>query len=119
MKFGERIKKLREERGLSQLELARRMGFKSNSYIFDVENGDFIPSERKLKKFAKALGVPFKTLEDALLESKIEELGIRETELINLFKEIPKLPKEDKKAIIRAYLKIKGKKKKHEHKVSD
>jgi transcriptional regulator with XRE-family HTH domain len=112
MKFGERIKKLREERGLSQLELARRMGFKSNSYIFDVEKGDFIPSEGKLKKFAKALGVPFKTLEDALLESRIEELGIREAELINLFKEIPKLPKEDKKAIIRAYLKIKGKKKK-------
>jgi len=39
-------------------------------------------------------------------------LGIREPELLSLFKDIPSLPEKDKRAIINAYLKIKEKKQK-------
>jgi len=60
-----------------------------------------------LRKIARALDVPFKVLEDMLLESRLEALGIKEPELHSLFGDIPSLPKRDKKAIIDAYLKVK------------
>jgi transcriptional regulator with XRE-family HTH domain len=117
MNFGQKLRQLRIQKGLTQQQLAERLGYKTNSYISDVESGHFIPSRDKLKKIAKALDVPFKVLEDMLLESKLEALGIREPELLNLFKDIPSLPEKDKRAIINAYLKVKErrmKKKKHE-----
>jgi len=75
-----------------------------NSYISDVESGHFIPSRDKLKKIASALDVPFKVLDDMLLESRLESLGIKEPELISLFKDIPTLPDKEKNAIINACL---------------
>jgi transcriptional regulator with XRE-family HTH domain len=107
MHFGQKLRQLRIEKGLTQQELAEKLGYKTNSYISDVESGHFIPSRKKLKKIAKALGVPFKVLEDMLLESKLEALEIREPELLSLFKDIPSLPEKDKRAIINAYLKVK------------
>jgi len=107
MNFGQKLRQLRIKKGLTQQQLAEKLGYKTNSYISDVESGHFIPSREKLKKIAKALDVPFKVLEDMLLESRLEALGIKEPELISLFKDIPSLPKKDKKAIINAYLKIK------------
>ena len=84
----------------------------TNSYVSDVEKGHFIPSRDKFKKIARALDVPFKVLDDMLLESRLESLGIKEPELISLFKDIPSLPEKEKKAIINAYLKVKEKIKK-------
>ncbi|RSN76246.1 helix-turn-helix domain-containing protein [Candidatus Methanodesulfokora washburnensis] len=107
MNFGQKLKQLRIQKGLTQQQLAERLGYKTNSYISDVESGHFIPSREKLKKIAKALDVPFKVLEDMLLESKLEALGIKEPELLSLFKDIPSLPERDKRAIINAYLKVK------------
>jgi len=112
MSFGQKLRQLRKQKGLTQQQLAERLGYKTNSYISDVESGHFIPSREKLKKIAKALGVPFRVLDDMLLESRLEALGIKEPELISLFKDIPNLPKKDKKAIINAYLKIKERKQK-------
>jgi transcriptional regulator with XRE-family HTH domain len=107
MNFGQKLRKLRIEKGLTQQELAERLGYKTNSYVSDVESGHFIPSRDKLKKIARALDVPFKVLEDMLLESRLEALGIKEPELLSLFKDIPSLPERDKRAIINAYLKVK------------
>ena len=109
MIFGKKLRKLREKKGLTQQRLAERLGFVSNSYVSEVKSGKFIPSKEKLRKIAKVLGVPFKELGDLLIESKLEQLGIKEPELISLFQDIPKLPDKDKKAIIGAYLKIKKK----------
>jgi transcriptional regulator with XRE-family HTH domain len=92
--------------------LAERLGYVTNSYVSDVEKGHFIPSRDKLKKIARALDVPFKVLDEMLLESRLESLGIKEPELISLFKDIPSLPEKEKKAIINAYLKVKEKIKK-------
>jgi transcriptional regulator with XRE-family HTH domain len=107
MNFGRKLRQLRIQKGLTQQELAERLGYKTNSYISDVESGHFIPSKEKLKKIARALDVPFKVLEDMLLESRLEALGIKEPELLSLFKDIPSLPEKDKRAIINAYLKVK------------
>ena len=110
MIFGRKLRKLREAKGITQQQLAEKLGFVSNSYVSEVESGKFIPSEEKLKKIAKALSVPFKELDDLLLDSKIEVLGIKEPELRELFKEVPRLPGKDKRAIIKAYLQIKSRK---------
>lgn len=93
-------------KGISQQQLAERLGFVSNSYVSEVESGRLIPSEEKLKEIAKALGVPFKELDDLLMESRLEQLGIKEPELISVFRDIPSLPEKDKKAIINVYLQI-------------
>lgn len=105
--FGKRLRKLRKEKGISQNKLAQKLGYRSNSYIADAESGEFIPSEEKLKKIAKALGVSFSQIKEFLMESKIEELGIKEKVLQELFRDIPKLPKSEKEKIIEVYLKVK------------
>lgn len=56
--------------------------------------------------------MPFSRIKDLLLEARIEEIGIKEPEFISMFKDYPNLKKEDRKAIIKAYLKIKEKKEK-------
>jgi len=112
MLFGSKIRKIRKEKGMSQMELAKKLGYKSNSYIADVEAGKFIPSKDKLKKIAKALNIPFSQLEEILIKSKIKELGIKDKELIDLFVDVPKLPKKEKEKIIKVYLSIKEKLKK-------
>ncbi len=107
MNFGQKLKKLREERGVSQQELAKRLGYKSNSYIFDIERGSFIPSDDKLKRLAKALAVPSFRIKEILFESKLESLGIKDRHYISILKDYPHLSKEDKKAIMEAYHKRK------------
>jgi len=112
MNFGRKLSKLRKEKGLSQLTLAKKLGYATNSYISEVESGKYLPSEKNLKKIAKILKVPFRELDSLLFEAKIRELGIKKPELLALFRDIPKLPEKDKHAIITAYLKIKKRKQK-------
>lgn len=112
MSFGEKLRKLRQEKGLSQWALAKRLGYASNGYIAEIEKGEYIPSEEKLRKIAEALEVPWSKIKGLLLESKIEELGIKRPELIAMFKDIPKLPERDREAIIKAYLLVKERLKK-------
>jgi transcriptional regulator with XRE-family HTH domain len=107
MNFGQKLGNLRIKKGLTQQQFAEKLGYITNSYVSDVESGHFIPSKDKLRKIARALDVPFKEIEDMLLESRLEALGIKEPELLSLFKDIPSLPERDKKAIINAYLKVK------------
>ena len=104
MNFGHKLRKLRKERGLSQQELAKMLGYKSNGYIYDIERGDFIPSDRKIKKLARALTVPFSKIKDILFESKLESMGIKEPAFICMLKDYSILTKRDKEAIIKVYL---------------
>lgn len=43
MTIGERIKRLREQQGLTQEELAKKLGYKSKSSVAHIENGRDIP----------------------------------------------------------------------------
>jgi transcriptional regulator with XRE-family HTH domain len=112
MRFCEKFRKLREERGITQEQIAKALGYKNNSYIARIERGDFLPSRENLRKIAKVLKVPFKELDGLLFEAKIRELGIKKPELLALFRDIPHLPEKEKKAIINAYLKVKESRKK-------
>lgn len=56
MKIGAIIKKIRLEKGIKQIELARMAGI-SNTYLSDIESGRTIPSLKTLTKIARALGV--------------------------------------------------------------
>ena len=48
--FSQNLIKLRKEKGITQQDLAKKLGYVTNSYIADVEKGKFIPSKKKLKK---------------------------------------------------------------------
>jgi hypothetical protein len=52
----------------------------------------------------------FSQITEFLVEVKLEELGIKEHVFIDLFKDIPKLSRKEKKKIIKVSLKIKKKK---------
>lgn len=54
--IGARIEALRRASNLSQLELANRMGYKSDSTISKWEGGSNVPNGGKLAQLAKILG---------------------------------------------------------------
>ena len=55
--IGQRVRALREARGLPQSEIERRTGL-LRCYVSRVENGHTIPSIETLEKLARALEVP-------------------------------------------------------------
>jgi len=61
MNLGRSIKLCRTNRGLSQEDLARRVGL-SASYISLIEKGDRDPAVSTADKIASALGVPISLL---------------------------------------------------------
>src|SRR2546422_45336 len=76
--FGERLARLREDAGLSQSALARRVGV-SQSAISQMEAGDRSPSYGMLLQLADALGVSVAYLVGADVEqlSPVEEKHFR------------------------------------------
>lgn len=57
MTIGERIKIRREELGMSQEELAKRMGYSSRTTIAKIESGANNLRQTKVKKFSEVLDV--------------------------------------------------------------
>lgn len=108
--FGSKLKKLREVRGISQTELARMIGYSSNGYISDIEKGEYIPpNEDKLRGIARSLDVSFDVIKDMVLESRLDDMGIRGPGFVSMFKDYPRLTRDDRREIMRTYLKIKSK----------
>jgi len=103
MGLGEKLKFERVKRGISQEEIAKRLGHKTNSYVSEVEGEKIWPAEEKLKIWAEVLGMSWEEMEDLILEAKLEELGISDPAFTVMFKEIPKMTPEEKKSILRAY----------------
>ena len=60
-KFGEKIRKLRRAKGLSQEELAFRAGVHRN-YLGGIERGERNPALDNIAAIAKALGVDISEL---------------------------------------------------------
>ena len=66
MKTGDRIRILREDRKITQEELARAVGYKTRSSIAKIETGESDPPQKMLKKIADVLGViPAELLDDS------------------------------------------------------
>jgi transcriptional regulator with XRE-family HTH domain len=59
--IGDNVRRIREERGLTQTEIARRCEVAQPS-IWGLEHGEFNPSSPLLVKLAKALDVPIEDL---------------------------------------------------------
>ena len=57
MTIYERIKMLRTAQGMSQYDLAKKVGYEGRSAISKVENGDRDISQSMIAKYADALGV--------------------------------------------------------------
>lgn len=60
-RFGEKVRKLRKERGISQEELAGRAGL-HRTYVSSVERGERNVSLETIDKLARGLGFPMSDL---------------------------------------------------------
>ena len=60
-KFGDKLRKLRKQKGLSQEDLAFKSGL-HRTYISDIERGSRNLSLKNIEKIAKALGMSPKSL---------------------------------------------------------
>lgn len=101
MSLAERIKDIRKEKKLSQQELA---DFAQVHYtnIGRYERGEANPSSSVLNRIAQALNVSPDYLINGTLENKAEN-SISDTELLNQFRRVEKLP-DDKKRLIKEFL---------------
>ena len=103
MAFGDKLRQIRLEKGLSQEKIAHELGYPTNTYVSDAELGKFIPGPDKLEKWARALGMTQEEMEDLLLESKLQNLGLDDPGFTLMFKEVPNMTAEEKESVIRAY----------------
>lgn len=60
--LGTRIKELRTEKGMTQTDFARKIGYKHPSIISEIESGKKGISAEKLPQIAKVLGVEINSL---------------------------------------------------------
>lgn len=89
MTVGERIKKRRLELGLTQEELALKMGYKGKTSVCVAENKGDNVTTTKVKKFAKALDISYNYLIGDYDENDIEpEQSTRAKEFMKLFENV-------------------------------
>ncbi len=110
MIIGERIRLIREGKGLSQGEIERRSGM-LRCYVSRVENGHTVPSLETLDKFARALEVPLYQIfyeeetPAALLTPNAEMIALHQKQgstMGQLAKLCQKLTTRDKHILVRA-----------------
>jgi transcriptional regulator with XRE-family HTH domain len=97
MMIHEKIKKLRQQKGWSQTQLANKMGVRSQ-HISRYERGNSNPSAETLSKFAEIFGVSVDYLlsED---EKNTNTYKIKDKQLQRYFEEVDNLDEEDKNVI--------------------
>lgn len=98
--FNDQIKQLRLQMGISQSELARRIGY-SHEFISQVERGIKTPSIKALQKIASGLGVPASSLMESRQSAPESEEKLRN----EIQKLIGRLP-ADKLKVIRDLLTV-------------
>ena len=82
--LGERLKKARKDRGLTQEQLAERSGL-STRHIAKIEKGDVNPSFEVLSTLVKTLGVSF----DAIFDPASEQVAAELQEIAGLYRACP------------------------------
>ena len=96
IKMSERIKKIRKQKGFSQVELGERIGV-SQQVITNYERGIREPNIEMLLKIAGALNVSLETL---IGEKPISPEEQTSRALQKRFEQIKQLPPEKQKAFI-------------------
>lgn len=112
--LGKRIRELRISKGMTQMQLAKRMGYIGNSRIASWEKGENIPSPSNLKRLSQIFEVDLFeyinnniptldiTIARAIKECKKNNLGVVDT-----VKELDNgnfITKENEKDILKAVL---------------
>jgi len=95
--LGEKIRMLRQEKGLSQVLLEKKSGVNSK-LLSKYENGRIIPTADTLKKIAQGL----ETSADYLIFDNVPKDGlsrIQDLDLFEKFKEVERMDAESKKII--------------------
>ena len=87
--IGENIKKLREQHGMSQSELAAKIG-KSRTAVWQYERGETVPRMGAIEDIAHVFGVKKSAIIDNRAEYGIVSLmSDNEHELIELYRQLP------------------------------
>lgn len=86
MTFGERVKKARERRGITQQEFADRLGYKNKSTITKIENDTNDVTRTKIIEMSRILGVSIGYL------MGWEEMPEEEDPVDVLYSDIQRLP---------------------------
>lgn len=95
--FGERLKRLRRESGLTQAELATRLGISRRNYIYYETQGGS-PSPELVVKLADALRVTADVLTGRHAKTNPHLPHYR---LLRRLKKLEQLPPHDQKAVLR------------------
>jgi len=99
MDFAEKLKKIRKNKNVSQIELSEKIGISPNHFS-RLETGKYMPSIPVLVKIAQALEVTIDYLVNGMDED-IPEIQIKNKSLLEKVKLIDNLDEEDQRAIIR------------------
>lgn len=83
---GEFLKTARESAGLTQLALARELGYTSAQFVSNWERGVAMPPMNMLPELSKLLGVPPKQMLDVLYRYQESFLALEKERLAKLFK---------------------------------
>ena len=94
MNMGDKIVRLRKEKGWSQQELAKIVGT-SGAIIGRYERSEMVPSVEVAKKLADAFGTTIDYLVDESRQSEIKDKS-----MLNRVVEIEHLGQEDKQTIL-------------------
>ena len=104
--IGERVYKRRIEIGLTQDELAQRLGYKTRSSIAKIESNTNDFPQKKLSAFAEALRCDVnyltgteQTVEQMKEKAKFDSYIAREPEIQKMLKKYVALPDEKKQAV--------------------
>ncbi len=97
--IGERIRATRKERGLTQDELADRVGM-NGRHLSRIETGRLTAPRRTLLRIAEALELPIEELSEGN-PSRTGPPTLPDPELYEQFQAVSKMEEEDRKAVKR------------------
>jgi transcriptional regulator with XRE-family HTH domain len=96
--LGERLARLRRERGVTQQELARRIGL-AQSNVSDYERGIYMPNAAMIIQIARTLSVSADELLG--LERVHPDTGAIDRAILRRLRKISALSRRDRQAVLR------------------
>lgn len=96
MTIGEKIKRMREAKGLTASQLARRVGV-PHATIWNIENGKRRPGIKVLPGLSRALNI---SIDELLQEEEHFEEVMADPELKIMFEKVGKLSPQARKSIL-------------------
>jgi transcriptional regulator with XRE-family HTH domain len=86
--IGQNIKRLRTQRGLTQVDLAKKLGASGQSTVWNYEQGWSCPSIQVLKKLSEIFGV---TIDALVMDEDSSSDVITDKALLDCFRKAEKL----------------------------